>query len=256
MPNPLYGTTASKSILLEVKQELKTLIRKPQFVIFHSVKSPYVGALKKAADAVGIDYRDMFSLDTDEIYEEWNRCCAYGIPYIEVKPFIVDLRPSKFNADTMDPQGIASIFNNQDGVEHSPAVVQAVFEIFKRHITSVYRTLNVVVLGRSKEVGLPIAINLINRGANVVVFNSSADPEMVYDAADKADVVIGAIGQNDLFSYREVDHGIYIDIGEDFVLTKWKGDAVTYTPPWGGIGPITAACAIRNVVRMHKNFWE
>lgn len=250
----LMGAGLANSILRETEKEMATLNRKPEFVIFHSVKSPYVTALKKAAISIGLNYHIVFSQDENEIYQEWNRCCAYGIPYIEVKPFIVDLGQSKFNADTMSAKGALSIFNNQDGVGHSPAVVQAVFEIFEHHITSVYRGINVVVLGRSKGVGLPIAINLINKGANVVVFNSSADPDMVYDAADKADVVIGAIGEDDMFSHREVDHGIYIDIGEDFLLTKWKGDVV-YTPAWGGIGPVTAACVIRNVVRMYGDIW-
>lgn len=255
MPRQLYGAPLANVILRDTEKEMATLSRKPQFTIFHSVKSPYVTALKKAAVSIGLNYRIVFSQDENEIYREWDRCCAYGIPYIEVKPFIVDLRASKFNADMLSVQGAISIFNNRDGVEHSPAVVQAVFEMLEHYVTDSFPGVNVVVLGRSKEVGLPLAINLINKGANVTIFNSSADPEMVYDAADKADIVIGAIGQNDMFSHRVVDHGVYIDLGEDFLLTKWKGDDVTYTPAWGGVGPVTTACAIRNVVRMYRDIW-
>lgn len=122
---------------------------------------------------------------------------------------------------------------------------------------------NAVVLGRSDIVGAPVA-NLLRRSdATVTVLHSKSKniPEIV----SKADIVVAAIGKPDFVKGEWIKPGaVVIDVGTNFVDddTKAKGyrlvgdvefasakERASYiTPVPGGVGPMTVAMLLDNVI--------
>lgn len=116
----------------------------------------------------------------------------------------------------------------------------------------------VVVVGASNIVGKPIAIMLANRKATVTICNSRTADLAAH--TKRADILIVAAGKVKLIGADMAKEGaVILDVGinrlpdgsicgdADFDALK---DKVSYiTPVPGGVGPMTVACLIDNVLR-------
>ncbi|KAL8928591.1 MAG: hypothetical protein Q9208_001825 [Pyrenodesmia sp. 3 TL-2023] len=128
-----------------------------------------------------------------------------------------------------------------------------------------------VVLGRSDIVGSPVSSLLRNADATVTVCHSRTHnlPEEV----KAADVVIAAIGQPHFVKGDWLKPGaVVIDVGTNFVADESKksgqrlvGDvdyesaaqvASKITPVPGGVGPMTVAMLLQNVVDSATTYFE
>jgi len=139
--------------------------------------------------------------------------------------------------------------------ELDPPTAGAVMEIFRElRINLVGK--NVVVIGAGVLVGRPLALLLMNARATVTVCNSKT-----IDVAKKcqaADIVVSCVGQRNLVSGSMIKPGaIVIDAGFVFENGTVSGDvnvaevlnvAGFVTPTPGGLGPITVAKLLQNVV--------
>lgn len=130
---------------------------------------------------------------------------------------------------------------------------------------------NAVVLGRSDIVGSPVSYLLRNADATVTVVHSKTQalPEVV----KSADIVIAAIGQTRFVKGDWLKPGaVVIDVGTNYIPDSSKksgqrlvGDvdfdsasqvASKITPVPGGVGPMTVAMLLDNVVISAKRFFE
>lgn len=116
----------------------------------------------------------------------------------------------------------------------------------------------VVVVGASNIVGKPIAIMLANRRATVTICNSRT--QNLAEHTKKADILVVAVGKAKLITADMVKEGaVVLDVGinrqdngklcgdVDFDALE---DKVSYiTPVPGGVGPMTVACLIDNVLK-------
>ena len=128
-----------------------------------------------------------------------------------------------------------------------------------------------VVLGRSDIVGAPVSYLLKNADATVTVCHSKTKnlPEVV----KRADVVIAAIGQPAFVRGDWLKPGaVVIDVGTNFIDDSSKksghrlvGDvdfesaievASQVTPVPGGVGPMTVAMLLQNVVDSATSYFE
>lgn len=122
---------------------------------------------------------------------------------------------------------------------------------------------NIVVVGRSKIVGRPLALALLNRDATVTITHSKTKD--LKSITSKADILIVAIGKAHFITKDYVKDGaVVIDVGTNRVDGKLLGDVdfenvkdiTSYiTPVPGGVGPMTIAMLLNNVVesaKMHK----
>jgi methylenetetrahydrofolate dehydrogenase (NADP+)/methenyltetrahydrofolate cyclohydrolase len=113
-----------------------------------------------------------------------------------------------------------------------------------------------VVVGRSIEVGRPMAALLINAGATVTVCHSKTR-----DLAGKtrpADILVSAVGKPKFITGDMVKEGVVaIDVGITMVDGKPAGDidfatvgplARAITPVPGGAGPMTIAMLMENTL--------
>jgi methylenetetrahydrofolate dehydrogenase (NADP+)/methenyltetrahydrofolate cyclohydrolase len=113
-----------------------------------------------------------------------------------------------------------------------------------------------VVIGRSVQVGKPVALLLISRGATVTVCHSKTRD--LGAVTREADILVAAVGRPKLVTAAMVKPGAtVIDVGINRVDGKLVGDvdyegvravAGRITPVPGGVGPMTVAMLIANTV--------
>lgn len=130
---------------------------------------------------------------------------------------------------------------------------------------------NAVVVGRSDIVGAPVSYLLRNADATVTVCHSKTTNLENY--LKQADVVVAAIGQPAYIKGSSLKPGaVIIDVGTNYVADETKksgyrlvGDveyesaaqvASFITPVPGGVGPMTVAMLLRNVVDSTTHYFE
>ena len=129
---------------------------------------------------------------------------------------------------------------------------------------------DVVVIGNSRIVGMPLSHMLLQMGATVSVCHIKTNSVKKY--TETADIVFSACGVKHLVTDDMVkDNAIIIDIGINAVpinnsINKYKlvGDvdyenvkekAQAITPVPGGIGPMTISMLLNNTVQAANNFY-
>lgn len=139
-----------------------------------------------------------------------------------------------------------------------PPVAGAIDEISKIHKID-WRGKNVVVLGGGRLVGLPAAEYADQAGASVIVLTKENYDEAILMTAD---IVISGIGQPHFIKPEMVKEGVVLFdagtsedggvlVGDVDPTVEKKAELITPVP--GGIGPITIAYLLRNLVRLaHK----
>lgn len=128
-----------------------------------------------------------------------------------------------------------------------------------------------VVLGRSDIVGSPVSSLLRNADATVTVCHSRT--ENLEDEVKRADVLVAAIGQPNFVKGNWLKPGVVvIDVGTNYIPDDSKktgqrlvGDvdyesavqvASKITPVPGGVGPMTVAMLLQNVVDSANNYFQ
>ena len=122
-----------------------------------------------------------------------------------------------------------------------------------------------VVLGRSRIVGMPMALLLAARGADATVTVVHSRSEDVAERCREADVIVAAVGRPDMVQANWVKPGAaVVDVGinrvdDDTRERGWRlaGDvhpdvasvAGWLSPVPGGVGPMTIATLMANTVR-------
>lgn len=115
----------------------------------------------------------------------------------------------------------------------------------------------VVIIGQSTIVGKPLATMCMNRNATVISCNKYT--EHLEELCRIGDILVCAVGKIGLVTGSMVKKGaVVIDVGVNKQGTSIVGDvdrasvdpiASAITPVPGGVGPMTVACLLRNVVR-------
>lgn len=118
-----------------------------------------------------------------------------------------------------------------------------------------------VVIGRSQLVGKPMAFLLLQKNATVSICHSQT-PDLT-QFTKKADILVVAAGHPHTVNKEMVKEGaIVIDVGVNQVGTRLIGDvdfedvekiAGWITPVPGGVGPVTIAMLLDNVVKAAQN---
>ena len=115
---------------------------------------------------------------------------------------------------------------------------------------------NVAVIGRSNIVGKPLIPQLLNKNATVTVCHSRT--KNIPEILKKSDVVIVAVGNSNFLQEDMIKNdSVVIDVGTNYVNGKLVGDvdfekvkekAFAITPVPGGVGIVTNALLIENII--------
>ncbi len=119
---------------------------------------------------------------------------------------------------------------------------------------------NVTIVNHSSVVGKPLAILMLNRNATVEICHVYTDN--LKEHTRRTDILITATGVPGLITSKHVKEGaVVIDVGitktddrvvGDVVFDEVKDIASIITPVPGGVGPVTIACSIENMLKTYR----
>ncbi|MDX1611863.1 MAG: bifunctional methylenetetrahydrofolate dehydrogenase/methenyltetrahydrofolate cyclohydrolase FolD [Candidatus Thermoplasmatota archaeon] len=163
--------------------------------------------------------------------------------------------PSK-DADGFHPINLGRLVADRAGL--TPATPTGILELLDQYDIDLTGK-HAVVIGRSTIVGKPMALLMLQRGIDATLTVCHSRTENLADVCRQADVLVAAVGQPRMVQADWVSEGaIVIDVGINRVDGALVGDvdyetvakkASYITPVPGGVGPLTRAQLLVNVVQ-------
>lgn len=167
----------------------------------------------------------------------------------------------KKDVEGLNPHNIGRTINGDEFI--IPITPLSVLTILEHEKTD-FKGKNVVIVNHSNHVGKPLAALLLNRNATVTVCHVYTSNLKKFTT--QADILIPATGVPKLINKNHVKKEAFvIDVG--IITTKEGicGDVDFYavkdivgkiTPVPGGVGPVTVACSLGNMIKTFKNCLE
>jgi len=262
---------------LKIKcEELKQKGIKPRLAVImvgdDKASQVYVRNKSKVCDEIGIEFEEhLLNADIEQkilidLIEKLNQddkihgiLLQSPIPkHLDINEAFRTISPDK-DVDGFNPINVGKLSLNQDTfVSCTPYGVMKMFEAYNIDLTGK----NVTIIGRSNIVGKPLIQCCLNKNATVTVCHSKTKD--LKEHTQNADIVIAAIGKSKFITSDMIKKGaIVIDVGinrgDDGKLT---GDvdfdnvcekASYITPVPGGVGPMTIAMLMNNVIKACEN---
>ncbi len=177
---------------------------------------------------------------------------------------VLELIDPEKDADGLHPTNLGRLVLrvNEEITSPLPCTPRGIIELIERHGVSLAGK-HVVVLGRGVTVGRPIGLLLTRRAANATVTLTHTGTVGLEDLVRQADVVVAAAGVQGIVTADMVKPGaILVDVGVSRAVdpetgkSRVVGDvapealdkASWYSPNPGGVGPMTRAMLLANVV--------
>ncbi len=268
------GRKIKNDILEDLKKEVELLPFPPLFcdilVGDDAVSSSYVRIKSKAAESVGIKFRAVnfpHNVSTEELVNEIEN--LNRVPHIcgiivqlplpaEINTQrVLDAISPNLDVDCLGSYNSENFYNNKGGVGY-PTALACMYLLDSLGLD--LKDKNIVVIGRGKLVGLPVAHLLKSRGLNVTVVHSQTEDS--HSIIANADVIISATGRGKFITGEMIKEDVVIidagtseengavvgDVEADSVIRK----ASYLTPSPGGVGPVTVAILLSNVLSEAK----
>lgn len=162
----------------------------------------------------------------------------------------------KKDADGLHPLNLGKLVLNQKTT--NPCTPQAIIELVERNNIS-WAGKEVVVIGRGATVGRPLGLLLSQKKINATVTLTHTGTKNLSELTKRADIIVAAIGKAHFLTEDMVSaKAVVIDVGLTRVGEKLLGDVdpkvhqvvAAYSPVPGGVGPMTRAMLLRNVVEI------
>ena len=278
MSQIINGKELAKNIKLKLKEEVEELKKaeiNPKLAVImvgdDKASKVYVKNKSKACEEVGVEFEEyLLPANTKmkellELIEKLNNdVTVHGILVQSPLPEGLDANEAfktispKKDVDGFNPINVGKLSLNQDCfVSCTPFGIIKMLETYNIPIEGA----NAVIIGRSNIVGKPLAKCLLNKNATVTVCHSKT--KNLKEITNKADILVAAIGKPKFVTAYMVKEGAtVIDVGinrmedgklvgdTDFENIKEKVSYITPVP--GGVGPMTIAMLMYNVVKAAK----
>jgi len=174
---------------------------------------------------------------------------------ISANLILESIDPNK-DADGLHPLNLGKLVIGQSAP--LPCTPRAILELLHRYDIST-KGAEVVIMGRGLTVGRPLALMLTRRGDDATVTITHTGTKDVASHTKRADIIIAAVGSAHLLTADMVKSGaVAIDVGitrRDNVLLgdvhPGVAEVASFIAPMpGGVGPMTRAMLLTNVVEM------
>lgn len=179
---------------------------------------------------------------------------------------IIDLIDPKKDADGMHPYNLGELVLHARGeiTTPLPCTPRGVIELLKAYDIDLDGK-EVCVLGRGITIGRTIGLMLTRKAVNATVTLCHTGTKDVRKHMREADIIVAAMGSAGFVKPEDIKEGaVLVDVGVSRVFDEGvgryrvKGDvdkacyekALAYTPNPGGVGPMTRAMLLENVVEM------
>jgi methylenetetrahydrofolate dehydrogenase (NADP+)/methenyltetrahydrofolate cyclohydrolase len=142
-----------------------------------------------------------------------------------------------------------------------PCTPRGILELLHRYSLTTSGK-EVVVIGRGLTVGRPLGLLLSQRGSDATVTTAHTKTKDLISHTKRADIVIAAIGSAHFLTPEMIKPGaVVLDVGITRTNSGLQGDvhpdivkiASAFAPMPGGVGPMTRAMLLSNVVEMAQN---
>ena len=158
------------------------------------------------------------------------------------------------DADGLHPINLGRLVLNEPAP--LPCTPRGIVELVRRHGIE-WRGADVCVVGRGITVGRPLGLILIRRSENATVTLCHTGTRNLAEHTRRDDIVVAAAGVPGMITADMIRQGaVCIDVGVSRVEGRTTGDlapdvwdkAAWVTPNPGGVGPMTRAMLLSNVV--------
>jgi methylenetetrahydrofolate dehydrogenase (NADP+)/methenyltetrahydrofolate cyclohydrolase len=172
---------------------------------------------------------------------------------INTQVILESIDPAK-DADGLHPINLGRLVSGFDAP--LPCTPRGIVELIN-HYKIPLAGAEVVVIGRGLTVGRPLGLLLTRKQENATVTLTHTGTKDLLSHTKRADIVIAAIGSAHFLKASDVKQGaVVIDVGISRTSTGLLGDvdpgvmevASFVAPMPGGVGPMTRAMLLQNVV--------
>ncbi len=269
------GKKISQEVLTQIKNEVGLLKFKPKLIDVligaDPVTESYVRIKAKRAAEVGIDFEivrleagieqaevEIKISELNETEDLSGLIVQLPLPAHLDKQSILDCIDPNLDVDVITSINLGRLFTGKE--VFAPATAGAIFRILDYQKIDL-KGKNLLIIGAGDLVGKPSAFMAIQRGATVTIANRAT--KNLSELTLMADVIISGAGQPGLITSEMVrastvviDAGTAESAGEiagdaDFINLKSKVAGITPVP--GGVGPVTVAMLLSNVLESAKN---
>lgn len=271
----INGKELAKEIRTDLKNKVEELKKEniyPKLAVImvgdDKASSVYVRNKSKACNEIGIEFEEYLK-DADTTQEELidlikelnNRKDVNGILLQSPIPKGLDIREA-FNTidytkdvDGFNPINVGKLSIGEDSfISCTPYGVIKMLEKYDIPVEGK----RAVIIGRSNIVGKPLIQCLLSKNATVTVCHSRT--KNIKEITKQADIIVAALGKAKFVTEDMVKDGaVVIDVGinrteegklvgdVDFENVSKKASYITPVP--GGVGPMTIAMLMNNVVK-------
>ncbi len=278
MAEIINGKELAKKVRKELRKEVNKLKENgiiPKLAVIMVGEDPgsqvYVRNKSKACEKVGIEFQEfLFDANTteqvllDTIKKLNNDNTINGIllqspvpKHIDINKAFRTISPEK-DVDGFNPINVGNLTIGEDAfISCTPYGIVKMLEEYNIETEGK----NAVILGRSNIVGKPMIQCMLNKNSTVTVCHSRT--KNIEEVTKNADILIAAIGKPKFVKENMVKTGaVVIDVGinrlEDGTIcgdVDYDGifEKASYiTPVPGGVGPMTIAMLLTNVIKATK----
>lgn len=279
----LDGRKVADKLLESLRGEVQKLIEQgvqPKLAVILVGENPaslsYVGQKEKAAAKIGITFEKIemeTTITTEDLIAKINelneRDDVHGIlvqlplpDHIE-EPLVIRAIEPKKDVDGFHAYNIGKMVLSTEFESLVPCTPKGVIRLLE-HYEIPIEGKEAVVVGHSNIVGKPMGIMLLNRDATVTTCHVHTKDLKAHTS--QADILVVAVGKAGLITEDMVKDGaVVVDVGINRVGDKLVGDVnfdavskkVSYISPVpGGVGPMTVACLMENVLEALKRQFD
>lgn len=268
------GKSLKGEILSGLAEEVKVLDKVPTLCVIQvgddEASNVYINQKRKMCNDIGYNfihekYDD--SITEDELLKNIERFNSND----NIDAILVQMPlPSRINEKSI--QNAVNKYKDVDGLNDSnivdlisgksslyPCTACGVISLLDKYGV-ILEGSNVVIVGRSSLVGMPLFHMLENRNATVTLCHSKT--RNLQSITKNADIIISATGVKGLIKEDMVkNNAVVVDVGITRENGKLYGDvdfdsvskkASLITPVPGGVGPMTIASLAQNVLKAYK----
>ena len=262
----LDGKIVAENLKNNFKKRINNLKIKPNIAVLgikgDDARDTYIKKIEKNCENYGIGF-NLFMAETEERFianfekvknDNSITGIMFGQPLSKELSELIDTIPPEKDIEGVSSNNMGKLFVGKKNVI-IPCTSKAVMEVFDYYNIDLTGK-KVVIVGRSNIVGKPLIPQLLQKNATVTICHSKT--KNLKEETKNADVVIMAIGKPRFLKKEDIkDEAILIDVGINFEDGKIVGDidfedikekASMCTPVPGGIGTITNAVLINNII--------
>ena len=178
---------------------------------------------------------------------------------MDTRSLLEAIDPAK-DADGLHPINLGKLVMNVEGQFDAPlpCTPAGIVELLRRYDVKLAGA-QVAVLGRGLTVGRPLGLLLSSKAVNATPVLLHSASKNISEQVKQADIVVAAVGQPGFVKPEWVKPGaVVLDVGITRVNDSLVGDvdpavrdvAGYFSPNPGGVGPMTRAMLMANVVKL------